>query len=106
MVQVNGKDVNDFLDAFSQLGFLQDPDALYNNLFYEKAFDAQYLNERYMGYFALAGRFGSFYPRPNTTIQFENGTISTYRNYAEVVGGFYGGGGWAFGVPAVLHGAA
>jgi hypothetical protein len=87
---VNGETVDDFLDTLSQLGFLQDPDALYNNLFYEKAFDAQYLNQRYTGYFALAGRFGSFYPGPNTTIQFENGTINTYQNYAEVIGVFTG----------------
>ena len=87
---MNGEAVNDFLDTFSQLGFLQDPDTLYHNLFYEKTFDAQYLNQRYTGYFALAGRFGSFYPGPNTTIQFENVTINTYRNYAEVIGVFTG----------------
>jgi hypothetical protein len=59
-------------------------------MFYEKAFDAQNSNQRYTGYFALAGRFGSFYPGPNTTLQFENGTINTYQNYAEVIGVFTG----------------
>jgi len=82
--------VNIFLEDLAQLGFLQDPDALYNNLMFEMAFDAQSTQTRYTGMFALAGRFGYFYPGANTTIEFENGTIFTYHNYAEIIGDFTG----------------
>ncbi|KAE8441746.1 hypothetical protein EG329_004490 [Mollisiaceae sp. DMI_Dod_QoI] len=90
ITKVNGQNVTAFLEDLAQLGFLQDPDALYNNLFYEKAFDAQYAYTRYTGYFALAGRMGYFYPGPNTTIEFANGTVNTYQNYADIVGNFNG----------------
>lgn len=90
ITKVNGQNVTAFLMDLAQLGFLQDPDALYNNLFYEMPFDAQYAYNRYTGYFALAGRYGYFYPGPNTTIEFANGTVNTYQNYADVVGNFNG----------------
>ncbi|KAL2071204.1 hypothetical protein VTL71DRAFT_12439 [Oculimacula yallundae] len=88
--KVNGEEVQSFMAKLAQLGFLQDLDGLYNNLMYEMAFDAQSPNYRYAGYFALAGRYGYFYPGSNTTLEFENGTISTVDNYAEVVGNFDG----------------
>lgn len=90
VLKVNGDELEDFMAKLAQLGFLQDPDALYNNLFYEMAFDAQSASQRYAGYFALAGRYGYLYPGANTTIEFENGTISTFENYAEVLGDFTG----------------
>lgn len=90
ITKVNGQNVTAFLEDLAQLGFLQDPDALYNNLFYEMAFDSQYAYTRYSGYFALAGRYGYFYPGPNTTVEFANGTINTYQNYADIVGNFNG----------------
>lgn len=88
--KINGEDAESYLADLSQLGFLQDPDALYNNLFFELAMDAQYENLRYTGYFAGAGRFGNVYPGSNTTIQFENGTMQSFENYAEVFGNFQG----------------
>ncbi|KAE9375497.1 hypothetical protein N431DRAFT_463579 [Stipitochalara longipes BDJ] len=90
LTRINGQQVNIFLEDLAQLGFLQDPDALYNNLMFEMAFDAESIQKRYTGMFALAGRFGYFYPGPNTTIEFENGTMNTYYNYAEIVGDFTG----------------
>jgi hypothetical protein len=36
--------------------------------------------------FALAGRFGYFYPSANTIIEIEIGTIATDHNYAEITG--------------------
>jgi hypothetical protein len=90
ITKINGEQVTAFLEDLAQLGFLQDPDALYNNLFFEMPFDAQYAYIRYTGYFALAGRYGYFYPGPNTTVEFANGTVNTYQNYAEVVGNFNG----------------
>lgn len=88
--KIDGVDAEVFLANLSQLNFLQDPDALYNNMFYELAMDAQYLTLRYTGYFAGAGRFGSNYPGANTTIEFENGTTTVFENYAEVIGNFSG----------------
>lgn len=90
LAKVNGQAVEAFLEGLAQLGFLQDPDALYNNLMFEMAFDAQSTQTRYTGMFALAGKFGYFYPGANTTFEFENGTISTFQNYAEIVGDFTG----------------
>lgn len=90
ITQVNGEPVQAFLSDLGSLNFLQDPDGQYNNLMYEMPFDAQYAGLRYTGYFALAGRMGYFYPGPNTTIGFANGTTNTYQNYAEIVGNFTG----------------
>ncbi|CZS88174.1 uncharacterized protein RCO7_01140 [Rhynchosporium graminicola] len=88
--KVNGEAVQEFMAKLAQLGFLQDLDGLYNNLMYEMAFDAQSPTYRYMGYFALTGRYGYFYPGASTTLEFENGTTSTVENYAEVVGNLDG----------------
>jgi hypothetical protein len=45
---------------------------------------------RYIVIFALAGRFGYFYPGANTAVEFENGMIATYHKYVVIVGGFTG----------------
>jgi hypothetical protein len=39
--EIDGQDVYEYLENWAQLGALQDPDALYNNVFFELAFDAQ-----------------------------------------------------------------
>jgi hypothetical protein len=57
---------------------------------FEMAFDAQSTQTRYTGVFALAGRFGYFYPGANTTIEFKNSTIATYYNYVEIIADFTG----------------
>lgn len=40
LAKVNGQVLDIFLEDLAQLGFLQDLDALYNNLMFEMAFDA------------------------------------------------------------------
>jgi hypothetical protein len=87
--QINGQNATKFLTDLAMLGPGQDPDALWNNLFYELAFDAQ-LGGGYEGYFAGSGRYGSIYPGDNTTIGYENGTETVYQNYARVIGNFTG----------------
>ncbi|KAL5321522.1 hypothetical protein ACEPPN_009481 [Leptodophora sp. 'Broadleaf-Isolate-01'] len=72
--KVNGEELDVFMAKLARLGFLQDKDGLYNNLMILRA----------------CGRYGYFYPGSNTTIEFENGLISTIQNYAEVVGNFDG----------------
>lgn len=87
LTKINGENVTDFLTNLADLGALQDPDALYNNVFYELAFDAQ-SGGGYDGYFAGSGRFGQIYPGDNTTYEFENGTTATHPNFAVVPGNF------------------
>lgn len=41
LTNINGENVTEFLQNWGNLGFCQDPDALYNTVFYELAFDAQ-----------------------------------------------------------------
>lgn len=88
--KINGEDADGFLQKLSFNGFLQNPDALYNNLFYELAIDAQFTSSQYTGYFAGSGRAGNIYPGPETIIRFENGTTRKYENFARVVGNFNG----------------
>jgi hypothetical protein len=90
ITRINGQDVNRYLEDISQQGFLQDPDALYNALFYELAIDAQYANMQYTGAFAGAGRAGMTYQGAETKLEFANGTSRTYENYAEVIGNWRG----------------
>lgn len=87
LTKINGEDATKFLESWAQLGALQDPDALYNNVFYEKAFDALQ-GGLWSGYFAGSGRFGLIYPGANTTLEFEDGTVKVLENYAQVEGNF------------------
>lgn len=57
-------------------------------MFFELALNSTGSN--WGGYFSGSGRFGYIYPGPNTTISFENGTTTTYQNYARVIGDFTG----------------
>jgi hypothetical protein len=84
---INGEDVYTFLEDLSQKGALQDPDGLYNTVFFSLAMN---FTGTWNGYFAGSGRFGMVYPGPNTTLTFENGTGTTFENYANVVGDFSG----------------
>lgn len=90
VTRVNGRDVNRYLEEVAQQGFLQDPDALYNALFYELAIDAQYANMQYTGAFAGAGRASMTYQGAETKLEFADGTSRTYENYAEVIGNWRG----------------
>jgi len=87
VVRINGEDAVVYLNSLAQAGALQDPDALYNNMFFEMAINAQNWGS-YGGYFAGDGRFGLIYPGPNTTLEFANETINVYENQASVFGNF------------------
>src|SRR2546429_8567605 len=84
---IDGQDVYQFLENLSQQGIFQDPDSLYNNLFYEKASIAI---GQGVGVFGGGGRGRFIYPGPKTTIKYENGTTIEYTNYARVLGDFFG----------------
>ena len=85
---INGEDAVSFVEALSQLGALNDPDALYNAMFYSKAFAAS--SPGWQGYFSGSGRFGFIYPGANTTLGFENGTLKTYQSTSGVIADFTG----------------
>ncbi|KAF2709675.1 peptidase S41 family protein-like protein [Pleomassaria siparia CBS 279.74] len=83
--KINGKDALEFLEDWSQLGSLQDRDALYNNVFYELASVSLGGAGAGIGTFAGSGRGRWPYPGAETTLEFENGTTLTYSNYARVL---------------------
>lgn len=88
LATIDGKSATEYIEEFSQLGALNDPDALYNSMFFSPAFAAEAAG--FLGYFAGSGRFGWLYPESNTTITFENGTNLAIQNQAAVIGDFTG----------------
>ncbi|KAF2711129.1 peptidase S41 family protein-like protein [Pleomassaria siparia CBS 279.74] len=88
VVQIDGKDVNEFLESWSQYGSLQDRDALYNNVFYELAQVGLGLSGSGTGTFTGGGRGRFVYPGETTTLKFANGTEYTMHNYARVLQSF------------------
>lgn len=79
VTQVNGQDVADFLETQGQnvsYGGFQDPDALYNQMFYV-------LNDGSGGSSSI-GAFGfdRYYPGAETTISFANGSSASAPNVA------------------------
>lgn len=69
--QIDGTDVNTFLENLSQTRLFHDADARWNSLALLQAADS-------------AGAFITpfLYPGPNTTLTFENGTSRVFENYA------------------------
>ncbi|KAF2148077.1 hypothetical protein K461DRAFT_233506 [Myriangium duriaei CBS 260.36] len=90
IVEINGRPVKSFLERWSQVGYLQDPDALYNNLFYSPAQIALGDEGTGTGTFSGGGRGQNYYPGPTTKFKFENGTVVTVQNYARVWQDFKG----------------
>lgn len=88
VVQIDGRDAFEFLEEWSQSGALQDPDALYNNNFYSLAQTTLGSSGSGPGTFAGAGRGQYIYPGSTTTLKFENGTTSTFENFARLSRGF------------------
>lgn len=84
VVEIDGMDVIKFLEDLSQLGSLQDRDALYNNVFYELAQVSLGGSGSGTGMFTGGGRGRWVYPGPTTTLKFANGTESTMENSAHV----------------------
>ncbi len=90
IIHINGQDASKYVEDFSRLAApLQGPDAAYNAMFFEKAFPAAAIGSG-LGYFSGGGRFRYIYPGANTTIEFANGTRTTYQNIAFVKGDFSG----------------
>ena len=90
VTQINGQDAAAYLETLSQFGSLQDPDALYNNLFYELAQISLGGGGTGTGIFGGGGRGAYVYPNATTMLTFANGTTSTYANFARVLKDFTG----------------
>lgn len=88
VVTIDTEDVYKFIEDESQLGALNDPDALYNSMFFSPGFGAA--SAGWQGYFAGSGRFAWIYPGATTTMSYENGTTTTYENSAQIIGDFTG----------------
>lgn len=85
ITEINGEDAIQFLLVWSQYGSLQDPDALWNNLFWEPAQVALGTQGTGTGTFSGGGRGRWPYPGPTTTLKFANGTELFAPNYANVL---------------------
>ena len=90
VAQIDGQNAVEYLENWAQYGSLQDPDALYNNVFYELAQISLGTSGSGAGTFAGAGRGAYIYPGPVTTLTFENGTTATFDNFARVLTSFTG----------------
>ncbi|KAF9701200.1 hypothetical protein EKO04_000420 [Ascochyta lentis] len=82
VVKIDNTETTEFLQALSQLGSLQDRDALYNNVFYELAQVGLGESGSGTGMFTGGGRGRYVYPGATTTFSFANGTERTIQNYA------------------------
>jgi hypothetical protein len=82
VTQIDGMDVNEYIENWAQYGTLQDRDALYNNVFYSLAQVSQASSGTGTGTFTGGGRGRYVYPGPTTTLTFANGTDYTMTNYA------------------------
>lgn len=83
--QIDGSDAVKYLEDLAQIGSLQDPDALYNNVFYSLAQASLGTMGSGAGMFAGGGRGAYNYPGNVTALTFENGTSATFENVARVL---------------------
>lgn len=83
VTQIDGVDSVEFLEKLSQLGSLQDRDALYNNVFYELAQVSLGTQGSTTGMFTGGGRGRFVYPGATTTLKFANGSEYTMDNFAK-----------------------
>lgn len=88
--KINGQDAEEYLENWANYGSLQDRDALYNNLFYNLAAVSTGSSSTTIGTFAGSGRGRWVYPGAQTVLEFENGTTTTYTNFARVLVPFTG----------------
>lgn len=82
---INGEDSTEWLLNFSQVGSLQDRDALWNNMFYLLQQVSLGPSGTGTGTFSGGGRGRWIYPGPSTTLTFANGTSITNDNFARVL---------------------
>lgn len=87
---IDGEDSTQWLLDYSQVGSLQDRDALWNNLFYTLAQVSLGSAGTGTGTFTGNGRGRWRYPGPTTTLTFANGTTVTLNNFARVLVPFDG----------------
>ncbi|KAH7411792.1 hypothetical protein DE146DRAFT_254747 [Phaeosphaeria sp. MPI-PUGE-AT-0046c] len=85
ITQIDDTDALEWLEDWSQLGSLQDRDALYNNVFYELAQVSLGSGGSGTGMFTGGGRGRYVYPGDTTTLKFANGTEYTMQNYARIL---------------------
>lgn len=85
VVEIDGQDSISWLENWSQLGSLQDRDALYNNVFYELAQVSLGTSGSGTGTFTGGGRGRYVYPGDTTTLKFANGSEYTMQNYARAI---------------------
>lgn len=84
MSLINGIEAATYIADFAYTAsFGQDADAAYTTMFWEKAFIDGGVST---GYFSKGGRVRYTYPGNETTFTFENGTILTIENIANVKG--------------------
>lgn len=85
VTHIDDTDALEWLESWSQLGSLQDRDALYNNVFYELAQVSLGSSGSGTGTFTGGGRGRYVYPGDTTTLTFANGTKYTMQNYARIM---------------------
>jgi hypothetical protein len=84
ITQTDGIDTTDFLLDWSKYGFLQDQDALWNDMFYSPAQNSLGGLGSGTGTFAGNSLVRFVYPGPTTTLTFANGSNVTNENFARV----------------------
>ncbi|KAJ9656406.1 hypothetical protein H2198_004984 [Neophaeococcomyces mojaviensis] len=82
---IDGQNAVAYLENWAQYGSLQDPDALYNNVFYELGQASLGASGSGAGTFAGGGRGAYIFPGNTTTLGFENGTSATFSNFARLL---------------------
>ena len=90
VTEIDDQDVTVYLEDLKQRGILQDPDSLWNNLFWNPAQIALGSSGTGTGVFGGGGRGRYVYPGPTTTLTFSNGTKTSYPNFANVLYEFSG----------------
>jgi hypothetical protein len=88
--EIDNYDVTEYLDRLSQIGSLQDHDALWNTVFYSLQQISLGPDGLGTGTFSGGGRGRIEYPGSQTTVKFENGTTIKIDNLARVTKDFSG----------------
>ena len=87
---INGDEAVTYLKRLGQYASLQDADGQYNDVMYNLAQISLGQNGNGPGMFAGGGRGGLLYPNATTEMTFENGTSTSYENFARVLRDFKG----------------
>lgn len=85
VTKIDGQDAISYLLVWSQYGSLQDPDALWNNVFWGPAAVALGSAGSGTGTFSGGGRGKWPYPGATTTLEFANGSSLVNNNFARVM---------------------